>query len=440
MSATRAVSQHHKPFLAGDTARNSIEWCPLAGGASSHNYSVSVAKTIQEIEALRPVWKKWMHTLDSDIDFYLHNLSHDGSVVRPYVLTVCSGGIARAMLIGCIRARKTSATVSFVTVPGPAACVLEIKHGGRIGQPSAEIDKLLARELLNVAKSGGVDSICFERLPMHSGIFREIKGMSGFLIKQRVPHHFCYSILMLKEQQTQRHGVFTRRIGRELRRKERILAREFPGRVSLKCFSKPAELDAGLCDAMRVAVTTWQYYLGLGLVDNAYTRATFGFLADRGWLRIYVLYVGDRPCAFLVGQRYNNSFYCQYAGYHPNYARFSVGSLLTGRAFEDLATAGVQRVDLGEGGQEHNRRLGCQICAEGTVHVYSPTFRGICLNLFVGATQLVRRAGRHAQSALRLNQAQNIWSQFLLSRWKSRAFLSPQAYRQAIPENVQRKR
>jgi CelD/BcsL family acetyltransferase involved in cellulose biosynthesis len=62
--------------------------------------------------------------------------------------------------------------------------------------------------------------------------------------------------------------------------------------------------------------------------------------------------------------------------------QFSVGSLLTARVFEELAAAGVQRVDLGEGGQEHNRRLGCQMGDEGTVHVYSPTLRGVWLSLF----------------------------------------------------------
>jgi CelD/BcsL family acetyltransferase involved in cellulose biosynthesis len=186
--------------------------------------------------------------------------------------------------------------------------------------------------------------------------------------------------------------------------------------MQVRCFADMGELDAGMCDAMRVAVTTWQYYLGIGLADTAQTRESLRFSARQGWLRIYVLYLKQNPCAFLVGQLYNNVFYCQYAGYHPSYTRFSVGSLLTAQVFDDLAAAGVRRVDLGEGGQEHNRRLGCQMAEEGTVHLYSPTLRGVCLNVFFGTTQVVRTGGRRTRASLRLNWAAKIWGRLLLER------------------------
>jgi hypothetical protein len=47
-----------------------------------------------------------------------------------------------------------------------------------------------------------------------------------------------------------------------------------------------------------------------------------------------------------------------------------------------LASVGVQRVDLGEGGLEYNRRLGCQMAEEGTVHVYPPTVRRLVEPVF----------------------------------------------------------
>jgi CelD/BcsL family acetyltransferase involved in cellulose biosynthesis len=92
--------------------------------------------------------------------------------------------------------------------------------------------------------------------------------------------------------------------------------------------------------------------------------------------------------------------------------------LITARAFEELAAAGVQRVDLGEGGQEHNRRLGCQMTEEGTLHIYSPTLRGLWLNLFYGTTQVVRKSGRRARSTLKLSRLAKIWREYLLSKWQ----------------------
>jgi hypothetical protein len=65
--------------------------------------------------------------------------------------------------------------------------------------------------------------------------------------------------------------------------------------------------------------------------DTTNTRETYRFLSERSWLRIYVLYIKYVPCAFLARQLYNNNVYCQYAGYHPDYTQFSVGSLLMAR-------------------------------------------------------------------------------------------------------------
>ena len=289
-----------------------------------------------------------------------------------------------------------------------------------MGRPSPVLDKLLALELLKATKSGEVDSVCFERLPLQSELFRQIQQLPSFMVKERIPHLFSYTVLSLTAPERKSPCVFSGKSRREIRRKTRRLERSFPDQMRLGCFSDPSELDAGLFDAMRVAVTTWQYYLGLGLTDTGHTREAFRFYAKQGWLRIYVLYIRETPCAFLVGQLYNNTFYCQYAGYHPNYTRFSVGSLLTACAFEHLAAAGVHRVDLGEGGQEHNRRLGCQMSEEATVHVYSPTLRGLWLNIFYGTAYVVRAGGRKARSALCLNGVGKIWREFLTSAWAAR--------------------
>jgi CelD/BcsL family acetyltransferase involved in cellulose biosynthesis len=419
MSPSQAVSHAREAPRHQSSPDIPPEWCPLAPEATDA-YSVQIASTIDAIEALRAVWRRWAHSLDTDIDYFLHNLAHDSAILRPCVITVYDSGVARAMLVGQVRKRRASTVVSFLNIPGPQERVLEIRKGGRMGQPSSQIDRLLALELLRITKRGDVDTLCFERLPLHSELLRQIQHLRGLSVRERVPHTFCYSVLSLTAPERKRPRVFSGKARREVRRKTRILERAFPNQVQLRCFSQPNELDAGMCDAMRVAVTTWQYYLGLGLADTAQTRETFRFFAKQGWLRIYVLYVKGVPCAFLVGQLYNNTFHCQYAGYHPNYTHFSVGCLVTARAFEDLAAAGVHRVDLGEGGQEHNRRLGCQVSEEGTVHLYSPTLRGLCLNMFFGTTQVVRRSGRRTKSALQLDKLGKLWRQYRLSRWQSR--------------------
>jgi GNAT acetyltransferase-like protein len=386
----------------------------------TENLSLQVATSLQAVEDLKPIWKRWSHNLDTDHDYYLHNLKSDSTILSPYVVTVYQGQTAQAMLVGQVRKQRMSTVVSFVNIRGPKVKVLEIVNGGRMGEQSAAIDRLLALHLCSATRTADVDVLCFRRLPLQSELFRTLQQAPGLLMKERVPHVFHYSVVPLTASSGKRARALSGKNRREVRRKTRILQRNFPGKTLFQCFSQPEELEAGLREAASVDVTTWQHYLGCGLVDARRSHDSLSFCSTQGWLRIYVMYVDRLPVAFLIGQQYQETFYCQHAGYHPDFSRFSVGSLLTAWVLETLADAGVKKVDLGEGSQEHNRRLGCSIHEEGTVHVYSPTLRGLYLNMLFAATQAIRTIGRGSITKLHLNRASKAWSQFLISRWKAR--------------------
>jgi Acetyltransferase (GNAT) domain len=380
--------------------------------------SVQVADNLPAIEALRPIWTKWTHNLNTDLDYYLDNLNSDSTILQPYVITVSQGGIPQAMLVGQVRQCRVSTVISSVNIRGPKAKVLEVITGGRMGRQSAAIDQLLVLQLRDALREGSVDLLCFQRLPLQSDLFREIQEVPGLLMKHRVPHVFCYSVVPLTAPQGKRPRALAGKNRREARRKARILQRAFPGKARSHCFSDPTELEAGLRDAAAVRLSTWQHHLDGCTPGTVYDGEKLAFCARQGWLRIYVMYVEEAPVAFLIGQCYQRTFYCQHAGYRSDFARYSVGSLLTTWAFESLAATGVEQADLGEGGQEHNRRLGCRVYEEGTVHLYSPTLRGLCVNLFFAAAQAVRTGGRHARERLQATRPNGEWSRFLPARWR----------------------
>jgi len=407
------VTQIQEAVHISDPPDDVSGWCPRTPEMPPGSYSVKVATTIDELQCLRPIWKKWAVSLEADFDYFLYSVTRDSAVLRPCVITVYEGSVVRAMLIGCVITRRAFVVVSFLNIPGPRERVLVIKKGARLGQPSAVIDGLLAAELLEIARSGSVDSLSLERISLGSDLFLQIQRLGGFLVKKRVLHVSLYSVLKL----TVPHSG---KVRRDVRRKVKRLDHAFPGQVQLRCFAVRDELNTALRDAMRVAVTTWQYYLYDGVGSTAQTAEAFKFFTEQGWLRVYVLYIKQSPCAYLIGLLYNNTFYCQRPGYDPTFARFSVGSLLTALAFENLAAAGVQRVDLGEGGQEHNRRIGCDKSGEGTLHICSPTLRGVWLSIFFGASGAVQKCGRKARTTLRLDWLSRSWRQFVFSKWQSR--------------------
>lgn len=360
-----------------------------------------VAATIEDVEKLRPIWSAWTHCLDTDIDYYLHNLKNDSTVLHPYVIAVYDEGVPQAMLLGQVRKCRMSASIAEVRIPGPKAGVLEIVNSGRLGRQSADIDKLLASVLLKAIQSGDVDVLCFQRLSLHSELYDEVRR----LLKARVPKVFCCSVLPLAAPAGNPPSTFSGKAKKELRRKIRVLQNAFPGKVRFKCFSRSSEMESGILDATKVLVATWQYSFGYRFLNTPQIHEELEFFARKGWLRIFVLYIEDLPCAFLIGQLYHGTFYCQHVGYDRNFARFSVGSLLTAWAFEEMAAAGVRRVDLGDGDQEYFRRMGGEMSTEGTVHVYSRTLPGIRVNVFFVLAEAIRAGARHALSAFSIRSS-----------------------------------
>ena len=389
--------------------------CP--GQSCSKGWSASVARNVAGVENLRPLWNRWPHSLETDLGYYLHGLRNGARALAPWVVTVFLDGAPQAMLVGTVRREKVSTVVSFVRISGPDARVLEIAKNGRLGARSAAIDRVLVLELQKAIENGEVDLLCFPRLAFHSPLFLEVRRLPELREKARICHVFKYSSLNLIP--ANRRPVFlSGKNLREIRRKTRILQQAFPGRVRFHCFSGPAQVDAGLAAAAAVARTTWQHRLGGGFSRTTQTELRLRFCASQGWLRIYLLFIDESPCAFLLGQLYHGAFYCQYAGYDPKFVRFSVGSLLTQWALEGLSSDGVMRVDLGDGDQEHHRRLGGQLSREGTVHLYSRTWRGLWVNAFFAAANGVRWGGRKTMTGLHLDWALAAWRRLLL--WRSR--------------------
>ena len=103
--------------------------------------------------------------------------------------------------------------------------------------------------------------------------------------------------------------------------------------------TQESEVDAYLEAAMEISRKTWQFKrLGWGISasDPDGVRSELSFLAQRGWLRAYLLKCGDHACSFILGWQYGSRFYHAAVGFDPVWHEFSVGSVLQMLVLEDL--------------------------------------------------------------------------------------------------------
>ena len=139
-----------------------------------------------------------------------------------------------------------------------------------------------------------------------------------------------------------------------LRGKERALSREAGGELRLVEIRQPADwqpYERAIEDLMKAA---WQArHLGHGLRLAEQIK-----LAERGWLRAFLLLAGERAAAFVLCYQGLGTLFYEQLGYDQRLARHSPGMILLYRVLEHVRQHDPPAfIDFGEGAAEYKQAL-----------------------------------------------------------------------------------
>lgn len=131
------------------------------------------------------------------------------------------------------------------------------------------------------------------------------------------------------------------------------------GQVNLLRVSQASEIDAFLEAVYEISQRDSKFkrfgWCRAGR-DPDVVKRELRFLAERGWLRSYVLKCEGVPCSFIFGHQYGSSFYAESVGAHDAWRSYSVGTVILLLVLENLFKENQPEFyDLGTyvGFQEH---------------------------------------------------------------------------------------
>jgi CelD/BcsL family acetyltransferase involved in cellulose biosynthesis len=184
-----------------------------------------------------------------------------------------------------------------------------------------------------------------------------------------------------------------------LRRKYKKLVSGLAGKAQVRSFRSLADLEPAISDMEKIASRTDKRLLfGVGFFDTPQIREQLAVAAENGWLRIYILYLDEKPVAFWRGTVYKRCLQADDVAHDPVWSEFSPGICLFLNVLEDLQVEDIKMVDLCFGDIQFKQCFGDLRRIESRVHIYAPTLRGLQLNLLGTATQ---RATDRAKFLLR---------------------------------------
>lgn len=155
---------------------------------------------------------------------------------------------------------------------------------------------------------------------------------------------------------------YLKRLGSGTRKDLRRTVRGFHdasiGAARVEPFSAVEDVERLARAVAQVSRKTYQYHLlGLGFDDTAQTIERLRALAAGGWLRAYILWLGERPVAFQIGYRDERVFYAHEIGFDPAHSKLQPGIFLHLNVIEDLLAQRIEVFDFLSGDSLYKQRL-----------------------------------------------------------------------------------
>ena len=273
---------------------------------------------------------------------------------------------------------------------------------------------MLVQEVVGSLRHGEADIAFFNHLRADSPLYAALGHLRGLLSRDYFPALQVHRSMTLPASVEEFWLRFSPKVRKNQRWQAKKLLNDHSGNVRIHCFREASELERMIQDVEQIAKKTYQRGLGVGFADSAVTRKRLYLNAEKGWLRTYVLYVQDRPCAFWSGTLYSREFHSDYMGYDPDYGKYSPGMYLIMKVIEGFCGASGEKeisgIDFGLGDAQYKEILGNLNWQDASFYLFAPTLRGAGLNAVRTPILLLDRIGRKlVERANMLPKIKRLW-------------------------------
>jgi CelD/BcsL family acetyltransferase involved in cellulose biosynthesis len=130
----------------------------------------------------------------------------------------------------------------------------------------------------------------------------------------------------------------------------------------------------------------------------AFHEALSRLLLDCGWLRLFVLWLDDRPASALYGFAYRGKFYFYQCGFELDFGRYSTGLVTMGLSIAEAIAEGAVEFDLLHGDERYKFLWARSARALTGIELYPPSLLGAISRTTGDVCRAAKALGRRAFS------------------------------------------
>jgi CelD/BcsL family acetyltransferase involved in cellulose biosynthesis len=353
----------------------------------NNQLALQTIRDLRELESLREDWKSWQTTRDSDFDYFCGIVRSRGASCQPHVIVITRNAKRETFLVGLHDRRKLPFKLCSVTMCQPEVNVLEFVCGGVLGNTSQGNCAVLVQAVMRSLAEGDADVALWEKLDVHSALYSCALQLPGLAFRDHCRWHHDHWFANAPKSLDALYSTLGRSQRSKLSRKYKRVLNSFSGTIQVRMFRTIADMEQAIRDMEQIARNSVKRQLGFGFSDTPQTRERLLMEAALGWLRIYILYIKEKPVAFWEGTLYKRCLQADNTGFDAAWSAHSPGIILYLNILEQIRVEDVRTVDLGCGSGQLYHCFGDTKRPEASVWICAPKLRGLRLNLLHTLTQ-----------------------------------------------------
>ncbi len=265
----------------------------------------------------------------------------------------------------------------------------------------------------------GAQGVLFRSLPVSSRLPKLSLGRSAI---RYVPRQYDRQFADLSTTYDAYLATFSTKSRSTLRRKVRHFEKESGGSIDYRCYKTREDVERFYGLAREISAQSYQErLLDAGLPNEAKFLADALEAADRGNVRAYLIFLGEKPIAYLYCPTRDGIVSYAYLGYRAEHSELSPGTVLLWLVMEDLFREGVHRIfDFTEGGDRsrhsQKRLFATANVACADVYVFRWAASNIVVVLVHSAIDILGSSIGSVLERMALKSKVRLWTRKLLGK------------------------
>ena len=336
---------------------------------------MEIARTLAEVERLRPVWSRWKTHRDSDIDYCLEYVWKLDSFLRPHVIVLYERDTPVSLLIARVEKGRIGAKIGYAKLPFDGAKILYVSYRGFLGEATNRTAEAVIEAIVATLERNEADAALFyegDDSVINSAIRKLNPSKASYCATPLQAH----SLMSVSGGMDAIYSRLSSGLRSELRRKTKKFASTYGADVSVRSLHTLSAVEPVLPQIERIAGQSYQRRLGVGFEDTPEQRRRLEVCGRHGWLRVFTLNIGHKVCAYWIGTLYAGRFCSDYLSFDGEYQSYSPGTVLFAHMLEILTFDGALDVDFGAGGGRYKERFGDMPVSEQFVRLFASNASG----------------------------------------------------------------